>query len=58
MGGEDCAGYLIAYLQPSLGGRNRAQNNIQHNSDMYMDNKNDTQRGGVELLIGKGGGKV
>ena len=39
--GEYVAGYVLAYPQPTIGGNNRAHNNIKHNrdSEMDMDNK-------------------
>ena len=36
-GGEDGAGYIIAYPHPPLGLSNRSHRNILHNRDSYMD---------------------
>ena len=46
-GVEYGAGYLLTYTHTPLGVRNISHNNIKHNrdSDMDMENKNDTQRG-------------
>ena len=39
--GEYVAGSVLAYFQPTIGGNNRAHNNIKHNRDSEkdMDNK-------------------
>ena len=36
-GGEDGAGYILDYPQPTLGGRDRSYNNIYHNRYSGMD---------------------